>query len=176
MEVEDIRRTILYEIDKIDDIENICYTDHLYNKLCLDKQFWIHWYYKNNINFPNNIYDNVDDYINEYKYIVKLMNKSNEIIDNLTLGNKNGSYKFRFNKKKINMDVLSLDQSEEDNELVDFLKRVDTIINAKLSYDGVFTIHYSYHNMSVVFNVDKKTMFNYLFKILSEKIILRKSN
>ncbi len=177
MEIEDIRQTILYEMNDIHDVENICYTDHLYNKLCTDKHFWIHFYKKNNINFPNNIYNNVDDYIKEYKHIINLMNETTKLIHNMVLGNKNTVYKFRFNKKKINMNVLALDQPDEDGELIDFLKRVDTIVSVHLSANnGVFSIEYIYHNNAVEFQVDRKTMFNYLFKILSADIILRKSN
>ncbi len=51
MEIEDIRNIILYEIDNINDIENICYTDRRYEQLCFKKEFWIHWYQKIILNF-----------------------------------------------------------------------------------------------------------------------------
>ena len=66
----DVRQEILYQLDKIDDVENLCKVDKTFKSLC-QKEFWIHWYNKNQLIFPNNTYNDINGYINEYKLTEK---------------------------------------------------------------------------------------------------------
>lgn len=87
MEYNDIRQTILYQLDNVDDLKNLCYVDKKFYHLCSQKEFWIHWYNKHNMTFINT-YDNFEDWLKEYYNILEAY----RIADDLIFGNKNSSY------------------------------------------------------------------------------------
>ncbi len=82
MNNKDIRQEILYQLDNIDDVENLCKVDKTFKNLC-QKEFWIHWYNKHQLGFPNNTYNDINDYINEYKLIEKATDLFNYLYNNL---------------------------------------------------------------------------------------------
>lgn len=69
MEQQDIKQQILYNIEDIQDIENLCQSDKSFKFLCSQKEFWIHWYKSKNIPFPKHL-STYKEWINEYKNIV----------------------------------------------------------------------------------------------------------
>lgn len=87
MEYKDIRQSVLYQIDNIDDLKNLCYVDKQFYHLCSQKEFWIHWYNKHQIKFINT-YDNFEDWLKEYYHVLEAY----KIAVNLIYGNKNSSY------------------------------------------------------------------------------------
>ena len=79
MEHQDIRQSILWQLDDIKDVERLCYVDRSFNKLC-SREFWIHWYNKKGLKMMK-IFNNVEDWINEYRYIEKIQDKTKELMD-----------------------------------------------------------------------------------------------
>ncbi len=169
MNIDDIRQTILYNIDNIQDLKNLCHVDHRFNQLCSSKSFWVHWYNKKGILFPDSGYTSAFDWIKEYEEIVVYVNKTNEIIDDLIYGNKNLSYVTTI---KIDMN-LALGIKEYDEELKTLLivaKNEDVKIKIKHDKDG-FNILYIPKNKNYIYffpDLDKKTIFKYIFDLLFE--------
>lgn len=67
MNNEDIRFNILYHLN-INDLENLCFVDHLSKQICSSSYFWKLYFDKNNVPFKmiKNI-TRVRGWINEYK-------------------------------------------------------------------------------------------------------------
>ncbi len=175
MNLRDIRQMILYEIDDIDDIENLCYTDKLFNQLCLEKSFWLHWYDKNNIKYPNHVYNNVNGYINEYKKIVKIHQQTKEIMDNL-LYNSNSTYMFTFRPN--NIEFLYLDNHIDNEELIAFLKYSKLVTGKIKRIKNMYEIEYYYHatiqNHYLKFTVNKNTLYQFIYNVLSNDYEFKK--
>lgn len=164
--MEDIRRTILYELDEIEDIENICYTDKMFYKLCSDRFFWKHFYEINEIPFSNS--DNtVEEWILAYKKMIKKIKLINTMIRNI----RTKPYYFKFSSKDI--PFLLLGDELNDAELLDFFKEKE-IGMANIRYvNKKFKIIYATMEGggTLDFYVDHDTLFNYLFNLLSNNII-----
>lgn len=169
MNIGDIRQTILYNIDNIQDLKNLCHVDHWFNQLCSTKSFWIHWYNKKGILFPDSGYTSASDWIKEYEEIVVYVKKTNDIIDDLIYGNKNLSYVANI---KIDMG-LALGIEEYDEELKKLLvvaKNENVKIRIKHDKDG-FNILYMPKNKNYTMffpNINRKTIFKYIFDLLFE--------
>lgn len=165
MELEDIRRSILCELEDIKDVENLCYTDGAFKKLCSEKSFWVHWYHQHHLDFPNHLHYDLKDWIIEYKQILKKIDQVNDMFDTLIKG-KNTTYVVKIPN---HIDLLLLD--EEDLE--DFLKK-SKWTTVKIKYDQGFNIAYYKYQDYMSFNVDKFILFKFLFNILSAGFSFRK--
>ncbi len=173
MNLRDIKQSILYQIDDIEDIENICYTNHLYHEVCSSKDFWIQWYNKQRLNFPGNTYKNAKDYIIEYKYLI---NKTNELINNMIYGFRNNtSLYFNTDVSKMDIDTLAFNL---DDDLLDFLDAVAFVrVDIKYNYTNKnYTIIYTADDSFSRYIVDKHTIFNFIYNLLLAGVTIRKIN
>lgn len=162
MNIKDIRQSILYQLDDIEDIKIICYTDRLYHSLCSSKDFWINWYAKHQLNYPGNTYDNPKDYILEYELVLK----TNQIIDDIIKGKK--SLYFEVNSDEINMSDLIYDPYVADDKLLRILKDIYKINFGYMFFSRDFSITYHANPFSILrYYVDKSTLFKFILNLLS---------
>ena len=120
MEIEDIRQIILYEVDDINDVENLCYSDKTFYRLC-SKNFWKDWYHKHQLDFPHHL-NTTQEFIADYKLIMERKSQVNDMIKDMVFGNKNQKLYFQ----QTNNFIL-LGDPLNDSELIDFLKGKDWV-------------------------------------------------
>ena len=178
MDLSDIRQSVLYQINDVDDLAKLCYADKMSERLCSTKEFWLHWYQKHHIQFPNHIYDNAQDWIDEYQHIKSLMTKANILIDQL---NDNNALVFGFNTQKQNYTLLMLDEDEKDEVLMDFIKKT-RLFYSLITYQSepVGWYNISYHSLAGnIFNADhsielirinKKSIINYIYNLFEADV------
>ena len=158
MEYKDIRLSILQQIDNIDDLTKLCYTNKAYEHSCSQKIFWVDWYKRHHIQFPNNMHDNAQDWIDEYKHIVKIMDKTRNLLESLE-NNKNARLGFVYKKNHPSIEKFA----SMDNVYV------------TITYDGQYRL-FGRSSTFIEMTFDYKEMFNFLYRVLDANITVRKYN
>ena len=164
---KDIRQSILEKVDHLDDLQNLCYTDQLNQQICSDKLFWIHWYKKQGIRFPGNVYHQAFEWIEEYKHIEKLIKETNILLEQLNDKEKSLIYRFVMNEE-----FVLLHEDEEAAELSHYLSLCPGTIKVTIKKgSGMYTVYYTQNNVrskGIHFNLNKTQMTNYLFGVLEQ--------
>jgi hypothetical protein len=71
MNITDIRRSILYQINDIETLRAACEVDKLARYICRQRAFWVHFFSKYNLPLGNVDYDTMTDWIAEFNVTKK---------------------------------------------------------------------------------------------------------
>jgi len=156
--MNDIKGEILYQLDNLKDLQNLCHTDKQFYRLCSTKSFWIHWYNKNNIKFPDSGFNRAEDWINEYIEISKFNKMTNDMIYNLQYGNKNLIY----STNAILQNILGDDFKDFSD------KHYGKTVKIRIYYNKCFIVSYLARNDIIYLNLNKNQLHELIMDLLMD--------
>lgn len=170
---QDIKQSILWQLEEINDVEKLCYTDKVFKMLCSRQEFWNHWYQNKGIaHFKS--FNTINEQIKEYKYIEKVQFKVKELMDYLDHGEER-ILMFTYIADPTDYIYLQLN-NEYDQDLYQFLiKHQKEVIQCEMIKN------YIYHVPSILlessieeYKATVSQLHQFLFNVLYEGIELKK--
>ena len=173
MEQQDIRQSILWQLDDINDVEKLCQVDQLFKNLCSRKEFWMHWYNIKNIKLINS-FNTPEEWINEYRYIENIKQETVELMNYLNSPEER-ILVFTYKADLSNYHYLLLN-NDFDINLYQFLQLYEgDEIQCEITKDHI------YHVPSVItagsieeYKVTLSELYSFLFNVLYEGIAIKK--
>src|SRR5665647_818043 len=83
MQTSDIRSNILYNIDDIKTLAVTCSTDITAQKICSERYFWALYFIKHNLIFPEENYNNANDWIKAFKLAQLTDKETKRLVESL---------------------------------------------------------------------------------------------
>ena len=170
---QDIKQSILWQLDDIHDVEKLCYTDKVFEMLCSRQEFWNHWYQSKGITKVKS-FTTIREQIKEYKYIEKVQFKVRGLMDYLD-SEEERILIFQYIADPNDYSYLQLNH-EHDQALHQFL-----IKHEKENIQCEIIKNYIYHVPSILlgnsiekYKVTLSQMRQFLFNVLYQDIELKK--
>lgn len=171
MEVEEIWKAMLYEINDIDVLKEACQNNEIANKICCEKSFWLMYFRKNNISLIDVNYDNANAWIEEFIFS-KIKMKETDKLTNYTHRNPNSPIGFYY-WIDVNSDYtfLTLKDKERNKMLKQYLNKNDgRRIKITVKFNGIdWILNY---DGNLIFDLLLLDMKRYIFQVLYNNFII----
>lgn len=173
MEVDEIWKAMLYEINDIEVLKDACQNNEIANTVCSNKLFWLKYFQNNNVSMIDVNYNTSIDWIEEFVFSRIKFKETDNLIRYL-YNNKNRAIEFHHWIDIKNKYSFLMLQDKTLNKILDtyLIENNGKRIVATIRFDGEYYL-LDYHN-DMIFDLSSSDVKRYIFQILYNNHIIDK--